>query len=287
MQHARTGRAFTLIEVLVVVAIIALLVSVLLPALHRSRESARTLQCASNVRQLTQAFLMYAVDNRGRLPGHRRDTYADWLGSGNPRLGYPDGVQPDDGVVYRKYMAKQVHAYSCPDDRVPRDPNDPRQTSRTGWFYSYTAYVVLNGAKPEMLAGGHYPLAFTDTAPKYDRADHKQRMKAFEGVPLIMEEDPEFYLVTVPDGAWSNKDTLIPRHKSAAGGQAGSASIGYTDGHVGKVQWPKCTNRSTQSTYIQAKNICVRTTGGKWIRATDYSDWTYAHVDSAPAADGH
>jgi prepilin-type N-terminal cleavage/methylation domain-containing protein len=58
------GAAFTLIEVLVVVAIIALLVAILLPSLQRAREAARNTICLSNVRQLNVASQMYAAENK-------------------------------------------------------------------------------------------------------------------------------------------------------------------------------------------------------------------------------
>src|SRR4051812_34195644 len=68
MPKRRTKQAFTLVELLVVIGIIALLISVLLPTLGKARESGRRVACLSNLRQIAMAVMMYEQQWK-RLPG--------------------------------------------------------------------------------------------------------------------------------------------------------------------------------------------------------------------------
>lgn len=63
----RRFRAFTLVELLVVISIIALLIGMLMPALGKARQSARTVQCLSNIRSMEVAHCTYMTDNNGRF----------------------------------------------------------------------------------------------------------------------------------------------------------------------------------------------------------------------------
>src|SRR5688572_21295406 len=103
-QHARA--AFTLVELLVVIGIIAVLVGMLLPSLPRARENANRRVCASNVRQFCQALHMYANDNRGWFfePGNAR-SYLQVTNPAMPQAGPWD----NSGETHKRYDVQTMH----------------------------------------------------------------------------------------------------------------------------------------------------------------------------------
>src|SRR5438067_1113947 len=67
-QSFRRRCAFTLVELLVVIGIIAVLISILLPTLASAREAANRAVCLSNLRTIGQMLIMYANENKGKVP---------------------------------------------------------------------------------------------------------------------------------------------------------------------------------------------------------------------------
>lgn len=120
----RGSPAFTLVELLVVIGIIAVLISMLLPALNRARQQANQIKCASNLKQLYYAIQMYANQNKGYIMPSRVNssttaaTESFWCGSDvlGAILVTGGSVSPNDVANRLARMLK------CPSSDRPKDP---------------------------------------------------------------------------------------------------------------------------------------------------------------------
>jgi len=160
MHGPQPSRAFTLVELLVVIGIIAVLIAILLPALGAAREQARTTQCASNMRQLCTSLVNYASENRGKFPPNINVVIpAPPAGEPTAHLWYdvdrigrylPKGVQPSQTSSNPTIGGK---VFSCPGDIE----NAQRSYGMNIWASSMTDQSSLNyGANPMTYANGTY-----------------------------------------------------------------------------------------------------------------------------------
>lgn len=114
------ARGFTLIEVIVVVAIIAMLVAVLLPSLARSREQARATVCLSHLKQQGTGLSAYSSANKAFLPWAGAYRYTLLEGEyyvGIPYAGMPRWAVVNTGLLYPRYIGATPDVYYCPNNR--------------------------------------------------------------------------------------------------------------------------------------------------------------------------
>ena len=125
----RAARAFTLVELLVVIGIIAVLIGILLPTLANARRAANESVCSNNLRQLHTAYLMYTTHWKGVLPLNQRDV-GPFIGqpiNNAAQFQYPWPVQ----IV--PYLKGNKKMFICPVDQFAQ--NNPAVEMEDDWDY--------------------------------------------------------------------------------------------------------------------------------------------------------
>jgi len=130
-KFAAAQRAFTLVELLVVIGIIAILIGILLPALNRARESANAVKCAANLRSVGQGIALLLVENKGVYPAAYRYNLPD----GEPaRTLESEPEDPTNGYTHWSYYIFSANggsttgeaAFMCPSlDEGGLPPTNP------------------------------------------------------------------------------------------------------------------------------------------------------------------
>lgn len=138
-------RAFTLIELLVVVSIIAILIAILLPALSASRQSARRIQCASNLKGITASSTSLAVDNDARFQLNSRLMSNSGVKSDLYRASFENTVLGNNAQDHITFLAEawveemlevgiDPLTFICPERTNFVFNNPPSTLYRTGYY---------------------------------------------------------------------------------------------------------------------------------------------------------
>ena len=152
-RKMKTKQNFTLVELLIVIAIIAILASMILPALRSALDKARAIQCTSNQKQLGTTTHMYVDDNKGYMPLHPSSAPAMVLSWGNIRPSWSmllwhyvthkpinqqhafDKINGDDSKQVPK-----IEMLRCPAVMEPFDPSVEMKHIGRNFFLSYGSY---------------------------------------------------------------------------------------------------------------------------------------------------
>ena len=226
-------RAFSLVELLIVITVIGVLMALLIPAVQEALKVAHAVQCKSNIRQLTMAFLKYAKDHDGELPGNCWDgpgVDGDWLGGfiTTEGLDGPWRDAPQNGTLW-PYMGGPVTVDETTGEQEGVEdvgvmgvyvcPADAKGNGR----FSYSAVLALTGVPVSTLYRGAI-LTVLD--------EHDEEKEVHTAMPLVVEEDPLCNIGgNYREGGFATGDRLTTRHW-------GGAHVGFVDGHVEQIRVP-------------------------------------------------
>ena len=163
----RSHYAFTLVELLVVIGIIAILVALLLPALQKAKQAAVSAQCLSQLRQCGQVLYLYANENRGyylMMENQSPDKIPD--GGNIAGFNYPPGTA---NVTYKftfgRYWLNHLVNPRGDDPRLPNGNNNPKWTVGNLLIFYCPANTIYD-AEPETSANStsRWPSNFQGTS---------------------------------------------------------------------------------------------------------------------------
>jgi prepilin-type N-terminal cleavage/methylation domain-containing protein len=237
---------FTLVELLVVVAIIGVLMTLLLPSLSRARESARRVVCMSNLRTLGQAFIAFSNDHEGTMPGGHYDmadpdpAKRDWAVGGTP--GYLNA--PQNGTLFP--YVNNYETYRCPNLELIRPGGGAGSNGR----FDYTMALVFTGARRSLVPGE-------------SRFTYPDGSTIFVPTPVLVEEDPAKHMNSLSmEASWGSIDEFTKTHSGGGQYAAVDGSVTFFKAPPGTTTY-NWTCKSRKGEWINVGRDC---TWGWWNR---------------------
>jgi prepilin-type N-terminal cleavage/methylation domain-containing protein/prepilin-type processing-associated H-X9-DG protein len=236
---ATSWGGFTLLELLVVIAVIAILASILLPTLARARTKAEGLSCLNNTRQLGLAWMLYADEHNGRLPynvgsdsgnrGIAARTDLNWV---NNIMDWEVTANSDNTntltitrAALAPYANKALKVYKCPADTVLS-----REQTSAGWaarLRSYSMNAMVGDAGEASSSG------LNRNNPNYVQFFSLATIPKPMNIFVFLDEHPD----SINDGYFLNKAYSSQWIDLPASYHNGAANFSYADGHSEMHRW--------------------------------------------------
>ena len=218
-HHSSSERKqiFTLIELLIVIAIIAILAGMLLPALGKARNMARKTQCLNNTKQLCLVFNFYASDFGGFPP-------TDWYS-------FTKFIPPTDNRKY-EYLDSLASLYDIKKSKAYGDAKK-NNALKNGIFRcpSESDSSYLNRVYKTSFGGNPYP--FVNFSSKATTPLRRLRKPA---LVMMFGEDwghSEIYMLSTGDPRKSTFKNETNKYQDPAFRHENTINLGYADGHAG------------------------------------------------------
>ena len=239
----RTGGGFTLVELLVAVAVIAILAALLLPALAGAKIRAQSVTCLNNQRQLMLACLLYTGDFDDRLPYNMGADEIKRRVARNEFLNWTSSIMsweldPDNTNTVRltqgglgPYTGPAPKIYRCPTDFAVSDIQ-----AQAGWG-SRVRSISMNAMVGD--AGEYSADGVNVNNPDYRQFFKLGQMPSPSSIFVFIEEHPD----SINDGYFLNKPDSHEWMDLPASNHGGAANLAFADGHLETHKWRFASTR--------------------------------------------
>ena len=244
--------AFTLVELLIVIAVISILASILLVSVSQAKQRARIAECSGNVRSLVVSWEMYSDDHADRLLINKAIQYNQrprekWI-NGIMNFGEPGwGDHTNSAYVQHNLMfeyAPSLRMYKCPSDKIRNFHYVDRKWQKIPWVRTYGLNQYMNGT----------PIGKYSNYLTQNHIDEPSNRMTFLGQRADTYENG-FFVVGV-------SDLFVPEayrwHEFPAKYHIGKTPVAMADGHTEihkwETQWPPMGNKKNSKPREHAPN---------------------------------